>query len=218
MLDRPGAWWDFRLYDPERDRNGAQALQAVVADDGYALYAVKTGIEDGGASGEVRVREVVAATPAARARLWAFLLDQDLTSTVEWRLAASDEPLWLALTNPTAVRTTLYESLWVRIVDVIAALEARTYAIDPDVVIEVADPFCDWNAGRFRLAGGGCERTDADPDLALDVTDLGAVYLGGTTLASLAAAGRVRELTAGAVGRVSRAFRGDVDPWCPEIF
>jgi predicted acetyltransferase len=85
-------------------------------------------------------------------------------------------------------------------------------------VIEVADSFCGWNAGRYRLAGGACEPTDAGPDLELDITDLGAAYLGGTTLAALAAAGRVRELSPGAVVRASRAFRGDVDPWCPEIF
>jgi len=218
MLDRLGVWWDYRLYDPERSRQGAQPLQAVVAGDGYALYAVKPGLEEGAQVGEVLVREVVAATPDARARVWAFLLDQDLTLKIDWALAPSDEPLWLELTDPSAARMRLFDSLWVRIVDVASALAARTFAVDPDVVIEVADSFCGWNAGRYRLAGGACERTDAEPDLALDVTDLGAAYLGGTTLAALAAAGRVRELTPGAVGRTSRAFRADVDPWCPEIF
>ena len=218
MLDRPGPWWDYRTYDPERGRDGAQPLQAVVADDGYALYAVKPGQDDGIQTGEVRVREVVAATPAAHARIWAFLLDQDLTHTIDWGLAPSDEPLWLELADPSAMRMRLFDSLWVRIVDVPSALAARSYALDPDVVIEVADSFCPWNEGRYRLAGGACERSGVEPDLALDVADLGAAYLGGTTLASLAAAGRVDELTPGALARVSRAFRGDVDPWCPEIF
>jgi predicted acetyltransferase len=218
MLDRPGPWWDYRIYDPELGRDGAQPLQAVVADDAYALYAVRPGQDDGIQTGEVRVREVVAATPAAHARIWAFLLDQDLTGTIDWGLAPSDEPLWLELADPSAARMRLFDSLWVRIVDVPSALAARAYALDPDVVIEVADSFCPWNEGRFRLAGGACERTDADPDLSLDVTDLGAAYLGGTTIAALAAAGRVRELTPGAVTQASRAFRGDVDPWCPEIF
>jgi predicted acetyltransferase len=218
MLDRRGTWWDYRLYDPERSRQGAQPLQAVVADDGYALYAAKPGLEEGAQVGEVLVSEVVAATPEARARIWAFLLDQDLTLKIDWPLAPSDEPLWLELTDPAAARMRLFDSLWVRIVDVPAALTARTYAIDPDVVIEVADSFCGWNAGRYRLAGGACEPTDAGPDLELDITDLGAAYLGGTTLAALAAAGRVRELSPGAVVRASRAFRGDVDPWCPETF
>ena len=150
--------------------------------------------------------------------VWSFLLDQDLTRTIEWQLAPADEPLALTLSNPRAVRTRISDALWVRLIDVEAALSARAYAADPDVVLEVADAFCPWNAGRFRLSGGACERTDAPADLALDVTALGAAYLGGTTLRELAWAGRVDERREGALARASAALRGDVAPWCPEIF
>jgi predicted acetyltransferase len=218
MLDRPGPWWDVRLHDPESRRRGAQPLQAVAVPDGYALYAVRGDRDEDGPAGEVVVRELVAATAEARALLWAFLLDQDLTRTVTWTLAPPDEPLWLMLTDPGAVRVVLETSLWARLVDVAGALAARSYASDPDVVIEVADTFCPWNAGRFRLAGGACERTEADADLALDASVLGAAYLGGTTLRELAGAGRVTELSPGALERASAAFSGSVAPWCPEIF
>jgi predicted acetyltransferase len=218
MLDRPGPWWDVRLYDPESQRQGAQPLQAVVVPDGYALYAVRADRDADGPAGEVAIRELVAATPAARALLWAFLLDQDLTRTISWALAPPDEPLWLMLTDPDAVRCSLESALWVRLVDVAAALAARIYASEPDVVIEVADAFCPWNAGRYRLVGDGCERTQAEPDLALDAVALGAAYLGGTTLRELAGAGGVTELRPGALARASAAFRGDVAPWCPEVF
>lgn len=110
------------------------------------------------------------------------------------------------------------DGLWVRLVDVAAALSGRSYATDVDVVLEVRDPFCAWNEGRYRLTADRCEPTDADADLALDVDALACAYLGGTTLLELAAAGRVRELRAGAVARASAAFRGDVAPWCPEVF
>jgi predicted acetyltransferase len=218
MLDRPGPWWNDRLNDPESQRHGAQQLQAATVEDGYAIYAVRPEWGDDGPAGEVGVRELVATTPEARARLWAFLIDQDLTQTTSWQLAPVDEPLWLMLTDPRALRTVVVDALWLRLVDVAAALSARTYATDPDVVIEVADEFCSWNAGRYRLAGGSCSRVDADPDLALDVGALASAYLGGTTLISLAEAGRVRELTPGAVTRASAAFRGAVAPWCPETF
>jgi predicted acetyltransferase len=216
LLDRPGPWWGDRLNDPEGRRGGAQPLQAAVVEDGYAIYAVRPDEEgETGPAGEVVVREVVAATPAAHSRLWAFLLDQDLTRTITWELAPADEPLWLALTDPTAVRLTLHDGLWLRLVDVGAALAQRSYAGDADVVIEVADGFCEWNAGRYRLSG---ERTDAAADLALDVAALASAFLGGTTFLELAAAGRARELTPGAVARASTAFRADVAPWCPETF
>jgi predicted acetyltransferase len=218
MLSRPGPWWQDRLFDPETNRGGAHPLRAVIADDGYALYAVRPEFDDEGAAGEVKVRELVAATTEAHALLWSFLLDQDLTRTIVWELAPVDEPLWLMLTNPRAVRRVVGDGLWVRLVDVAGALSARTYARDPDVVLEVSDAFCPWNEGRYRLSDGGCERTEADPDLSLDVTALGAAYLGGITLRELAAAGRVRELRSGALVRASAAFRGDVAPWCPEMF
>jgi predicted acetyltransferase len=218
MLTRPGPWWEDRLYDPESDREGATALRAVVAEDGYALYAVRRKWDDDGPAGQVVVREALATTPAGHAAVWAYLLDLDLTRTITWDLAPSDEPLWLALADPRAVRRTLWDALWVRLVDVPAALAARTYATDPDVVLEVRDAFCPWNDGRHRLSATGCARTTDEPDLVIDAATLGAAYLGGTTLAELATVGRVRERTPGSLARASAAFRGDIAPWCPEIF
>jgi predicted acetyltransferase len=218
MLDRPGPWWDVRLHDPESQRKGAQPLRAVVVPDGYAIYAVRSDRDEDGPAGEVAIRELVAATPPARAALWHFLLDQDLTRTIGWALAPPDEPLWLMLTDPDAVRVVLERSLWVRLVDVPVALAARAYASDPDVVLEVADAFCPWNEGRYRLSESGCDRTEDEADLRLDAAALGAAYLGGTTLRDLAGAGRVTELRPGALARASATFASDVAPWCPEIF
>ena len=82
----------------------------------------------------------------------------------------------------------------------------------------MADEFLPENAGRWRLAGGEASRTDADADLALNVTELGSVYLGGFTFADLLGAGLVRELKEGAIARADAVFRTDVKPWCPEIF
>ena len=218
MLTRPGAWWEDRLYDPEQDREGSHALRAVVADGAYGLYAVRRKWDDDGPAGEVNIREVVATAPAGHAAVWAYLLDLDLTRSIAWSLAPADEPLWLMLADPRAVRRTLWDALWVRLVDVPGALAARRYAHDPDVVLEVRDPFCPWNEGRYRLTAEACAPTADAPDLVLDAAALGAAYLGGTTLADLAAARRLQERTPGSLARASAAFRGDVAPWCPEIF
>ena len=113
----------------------------------------------------------------------------------------------------------LGDGIWVRLVDVGAALSARSYAHDGEVVFEVADAFAPWNEGRWKLAGGSCERTDDDADLRCDVTALGSVYLGGFTFAELARGLRVEELREGAIDRADSIFRRTaVAPWCPEIF
>lgn len=222
LMSRGGAWWPRRLHDPPHRRDGASALRAAIVDGGYALYAAKSAWAEGGPSGAVTVRELVAATPTARAALWSFLIGIDLMRTLHWRLAPDQEPLALMLTDADAlvVRTGL--GLWVRLVELAPALTARTYAQPFELVLEVEDRSCPWNAGRHRLAFDGaaasCEPTRAEPDLALGVDALGAAYLGGTRFTTLAAAGRVRELREGALALAAGAFRAPVEPWCPEIF
>jgi predicted acetyltransferase len=107
-------------------------------------------------------------------------------------------------------------------VDVAAALAGRTYGVEGTVTIEVTDPVCPWNEGRYRLECGpdvaGCSKTDSKPDLSLDAAALASVYLGAVRLPVLAAAGRVEERTPGTVERADRMFSTLAAPWCPHIF
>ncbi|MFE9242024.1 sterol carrier protein domain-containing protein [Nocardiopsis sp. NPDC006938] len=118
-----------------------------------------------------------------------------------------------------ALTTELVDNLWVRLVDVERALAARRYALPLDVVLEVDDAFCPWNADRYRLRADGddvrCERTGATADMRLSAAELGAAFLDGTTLASLAAAGRGAEPTPGSLSRCSTAFRAEREPFHP---
>ena len=133
-------------------------------------------------------------------------------------LLPPDHPLFLLLATPRRMKYRLGDSLWVRIVDVGAALSAREYLADEPLVLDLADDFCQWNAGRWKLEGGVAERTEAEPDLRLPVQSLGSAYLGGVSFAQLAWAGRVEELKPGALRRADALFRWDRHPWCPEIF
>jgi predicted acetyltransferase len=221
MLDRDGPWWEDRLRDHESDREGAQPLRAAVTDGAYALYSVKPQWGDR-PSGEVVVREVLATSPDSRAAIWGFLLGLDLTTTVTWEVAPADEPLLHMVDNVQDTQISLHDNLLVRVVDVPRALTARTYREPFEVVFELADEICPWNAGRWALRWDGstatCAQTATPAGLELGATELGAAYLGGTTLDQLARAGRVTELRDGALATASRAFQGDREPWCPEIF
>lgn len=222
--DRDDSWWRYVLTDPKDDRDGATPLYAVVhhgpaGPSGYALWRVRHGWTDHGPDAEVLVREVVAGDPATYRALWRFLLGIDLSRKVSWHLAAVDEPLLHLVDEPRRLGGTIADGLFVRLVDLPAALAARRYPAPVDVVLEVTDPILPANAGRWRLTGGPdgatCERTTDPADLACSVTDLGAAYLGGTSLHALAAAGRVRLLTG---NDPSVAFGWHRAPSATEVF
>ena len=110
------------------------------------------------------------------------------------------------------------DGLWVRLLDVGAALSARSYSAHGPITFQVSDDFCSWNAGRWKLEDGVAKKTRGDADLACDAAALGSVYLGGFTFAQLVRGGRVEELKRGEAARADAAFRTDVLPWCPEVF
>jgi len=228
MLARRPKWERVGLLDPESEREGASPLQCVVAERdgrivGYARYRVKIGWGESGHDGTVFLEDLAAPDPAVDAALWRFLFGIDLTATLVARGRPVDDTWQYLVSDTRRCRPRLRDSLYLRPVEVGAALEARTYAAPVDVVLDVEDAFCPWNTGRWRLSGdtkgATCERTADAADLALSVRELGSVYLGGVRLAALGAAGRVRELRAGALAEASVAFgAAGLAPWLPHGF
>ncbi|MFE2694211.1 sterol carrier protein domain-containing protein, partial [Streptomyces mirabilis] len=187
-----------------------------------ARYRIKQDGDHRGAGFTVRLDQLEALDPATHAALWRFLFEIDLTSTLHARGRPVDEAWQYMVSDIRRCAVRMRDALHVRLVDVGAALEARTYQAPVDVVFEVEDVFCPWNEGRWRLTGdtkgATCVRTSDAADLALSVRELGAAYLGGVSLASLAAAGRVRELRQGALAEASVGFSSAVAPWLPHGF
>jgi predicted acetyltransferase len=225
---RSEPWWSgHRLGDPPAWRRGATARRATLHEsasgvDGYALWRTKSDWTTGGPAGTVMVDEVVATGPDAYLALWRFLLSIDLTRSAKLWLGSPDEPLLHLASEPRRLGAVLGDGLYVRIVDLPAALTARRYAAPVDVVIEVTDPLVPGNAGRWRLTAGPdaatCTSTGRPADLACDIVDLGAAYLGGTRLAGLADAGRVRELRPGTLAAATTGFGWHRAPAANEIF
>jgi predicted acetyltransferase len=225
VFSRTREWWEHRrLVDPPDRRGGAGPKRFAVLDlghgpAGYAIYRHRMDWSGGGLpSGQVVVVEAVAPGIEATAALWRYLLDIDWVASVGAEMLPPDHPLVFLLAEPRRMRYRMSDGLWVRLVDVPAALAARTYANGAELVLEVRDEFCPWNDGRWSLAGAECERTTAPADVALDVADLAAAYLGGIPLAALAQAGTIAERRPGALARADALFRHPLHPWCPEIF
>jgi predicted acetyltransferase len=230
------------VYDPPEHRHGSGPLRCLLAEDdsgprGYALYSANDTWDGSLPSNVLSVRELMAADDAVSAVLWTDLLTRDLTSEFRLDRRPVDDPLQFQLADPRRARSKLTDALWVRLTDVPRALAGRRYSSPVDVVIEVRDEILPSNAGRWRLTTAGeadagrgwglaatCEpAARPDPvtgaaDLSLDVRELGAAYLGGTPLVTLAGAGLVTELRPGAVRQLSTAMSWEPAPWCPLVF
>lgn len=225
MMSRTRDWWEARLLTdgPDNRPAGAGPQNCVLLEHdgtpaGYALYRIKQSFEAGSTSGKLMIREAVGSSADATRELWRFLLDVDWVARIEASLLPVDHPLLLLLAEPRRAGFRISDALWLRLADVGAALDARTYSGDGVVTFEVDDPFLPDNGGTWTLADGHAERTEREPDVRLGVDALASAYLGGFSFAQLAAAGRVEEVTPGALAVADALFRTDRAPWCPEIF
>ncbi|WP_280234850.1 GNAT family N-acetyltransferase [Nocardia cyriacigeorgica] len=205
---RPDAAWALRFGDPERFRGGGTDLFALVHPDGYALYRYRHGA-DGSVADVVELRAV---TTDAHIALWRALLGLDLVDRIEAAVTDGD-PLEYLLTDPRLVRTTgRCDGVWLRLMDVPAALSARTYQGDVDVVLAVHDPFRDAGgtfALRVRDGIAECAPTDRDAELELGIDVLGSLYLGAHPAGGFAAANRLRTKDSGLMRAVEQAFAAE---------
>jgi predicted acetyltransferase len=223
-LDRAGFAYrlDDRLWQDDKQVPGFFAAHETDARvDGYVQYRIRHEWESV-PKNELMVDDLMATTPQAYADMWRYVFDVDLVHRVTAWNRPSDDPLVQLVLELRPLHLRLKDALWVRLVDVERALSSRAYANGVDVAIRVHDLFAPWNEGTYELSVDGeavrCGRSDREPDLALDVAELGAVFLGGTRLSALHRAGRVQEWTPGAVARADAAFAWDPAPWSSFMF
>jgi predicted acetyltransferase len=224
-LIRPEAWGRAFAVEVEQWRAGRSVLRTVLAERGtdtvgYARYRTKDDVTPSGLpAAQTDVAEIYADDAAAFAALIRYLTAIDLAASTRLIGQPADSPIVHLLADFRASDMHVKDSLYLRLVDVDRALAGRTYSAPVNVVLEIADAFCPWNAGRWQLTGdeksAQCVRTDAPADLALDVRDLAAAYLGGSTFCALAQAGLVSEPRAGSLTDTSRAFATDLAPHLP---
>jgi predicted acetyltransferase len=164
----------------------------------------------------------MATTKEATAALWRFCFDVDLYSSTEALKRPVDDPLPWMLADPRSLQRTTRDGLWLRLIDVGAALKQRLYMESGRLVFEVKDDFCPWNDGRFELEGSSegavCRPSNASPDLAIAVSGLASAYLGAVSFTTLAGAGLADEHTPGALHRADRMFAVQHQPWTPVNF
>ncbi|NGO07903.1 GNAT family N-acetyltransferase [Streptomyces sp. HC44] len=229
VVDRDERWWQAAtgaltldrekwtelFYAAYRNAHGeVEGLLTYTVDDhwGDAKQPLNT----------ATVKDMIAVSPAAERALWRYLCSVDWVATVKTGWRAPDDLVPHLLPDPRAARiTTQADWLWVRILDVVRALEARTYAASGTLVLEVTDSD-GLSTGRYRLDaspdGASCVRTTDAAELTLDAGELAALWLGDESAVRLAALGRVAESRAGAATAADALLRTSRRPWCPDVF
>ena len=222
VFARIDAWWELRTLRmaPEQESNPKRfvVLEIDGRPEAYAIFRLHFSHEDGEFTSRNEVIEAIGSTAQGTAEIWRFLLDIDWVKTVTVSHLPLDHPLLFLLASSRLIKFRISDTLWIRLIDVGAALSGRAYAGEGSVVFAVRDATCPWNEGRWKLDGGKASRTDDEADLALDVDALGSAYLGAVSFAQLRDSFRVQELSEGAVARADALFSWHPLPWCPEIF
>lgn len=225
-VSRPKEFWDELFRDPERHRHGGSARTYAVHEDpegvvdGYVSYRYHFNWADGLPANKISVEDIYATSPTVEAALWRLVLDVDLVEEVTARRRPLDDPLRWLLAEPRRLRTTgINDFLWARMVDIPAALAARGYGAETELVLEVVGPWTE----RFTLAtsptGATCSRANGEKtDLVLGISQLGAIFLGGCPPSLLARAGLVDEVRPGALARADAAFASPLLPFCGTSF
>ncbi|GGV87662.1 GNAT family N-acetyltransferase [Streptomyces massasporeus] len=218
-LSRPHRWWDLRAGQPPispAPRYVAVHRDADGVPDGYASYSL------GEPETTLTVDETIATDAAVFTALARFVLNHDLVSRVVFKHVPPQHPLRWQLADFRAGQVSGdMDWLWVRLLDVPRALSARGWFADGELVLDVEDPFLGEHGRHLLTVRDGkadCVPTDREPDLSLDVRDLGSVYLGGTTPSTLVRAGHIRAHRPDAAALADALFRSDRAPHCLHWF
>jgi predicted acetyltransferase len=226
MFERSPDWWKIRiLADPEEMRRGATSHRRVlhVRDGepaGYAIYRTHPTFSHQPA--ELQIVELFGLDVLAERALWQYVFGVDLIASItHWNLPV-DDPLSWWVEQPRELQRKLADSLWVRPVNLIEALNQRRYPAAGDLVFQFRDEFCPWNEGTFRLVvsadgQGHAEKTNAPAELVLTPYTLGSIYLGGLPVRQLARAGLIPG-SPEAIHKADGLFAWTLKPWCQEVF
>lgn len=222
VIGRPDWMWGRYLEEFVDGSKARQVLLHLDADgtpDGFV--DVETRWDDDDRYAIADVNDLWGATPDVEAALWRYVVDIDLVRTIK----ASERPVddlvkWFLVDRRDMRVTSVWDEQWVRVVDVDAALQSRSYASDETLTIAVRDTILGHNNGTWRISGGKVERSTApvSADLTIDVVALGAAYMGSTSWLELATTPAVEPAGADVLARADRIFQHRPLPRCGSFF
>ena len=224
---RSEAWWQHRrLRDTPDRREGKTALRIAVSHasdgtpSGYVMFRIESKFDGAHSDDQLHIIEMFGTSPSAWIALWTLVMGFDLVTNIKAEKRPVDDPIFEYLEGLRRVRRTLTDTLWVRVLDVAAAMRQRAFAAKGTVVLAIDDSM-GFTSGTHRITWDGTEAshdlvTDA-PDLSVDVADVGNALMGRPTFTAGVRAGTVIGSIESAV-RADQFFSNDRAPFCPEVF
>ena len=224
-VDRNPGRWRYELFDEERVRDGASQMFFAICEEageqtGYVAYRMRRkGDSD---MGTLEVSEQVSVTDSVHATMWRFLLDFELVGKITAKNRPADDPLWWMLSDPRRLARTSHDAMWINLLDIPKALEARTYNADGRLKIGLVSESNPGVAGTYVLdidnSQATVKKTTEKPDVIMTPADLSSIYLGGISPGPLVDAGRIDAITTGSLAKLHGMFATDSAPWCAHYF
>ena len=211
---RGSNWWALHYFASAAVQQGDSSGVMVIGHfdqhgvlDGFASYSGSGNWDNGIRSQRLQIYDLAATNPVAYLRLWRALLDHDLVDTICLWNGDSDEPIRWALADPRRMATTSRGDGWyIRLVNIEGGLNARTYESSEPLLMGVVDRHLPANTGVYQFADGVWTRGTAEPELSLDVSEVGAIFFGQQSVSALVSVGRVIEHVPGSAVRADRIF------------
>jgi predicted acetyltransferase len=165
--------------------------------DGYVTYKTTDWLDD--PTRTITVLDLVGATPDAYLGLWEYLASIGLTNSVIVVNASMADALQWAMVDVRGFTVTAEDdALWLRVLDPVAALEARPYDVDGEVTIALTDSLAIADGVYTVSVSNGTatvtkHAVGAAPqaEVSMDISVLGSLYFGGIRARVLARAGRI---------------------------
>ena len=222
MITRTPKRWEYEIH-PVHTKDEYFVVYVEGEDSlAYARYTIEKNPEDE-FRGTVHVVEAVAATDAAHAALWRYLLDLELVDDLKAHVRPVDDPLIWMLAEPRRLRRTLTDAIWMKFLDLRAMLEQRTYPVEDSLTLQIIDAETNEPSNlavEFGTEGATCRPTSDPPDLVMNEAELAAMYAGAVECSMLASLGlvEVSARSSDAALRADAIFRTNPAGWNPYHF
>ena len=188
---------------------------------GLVTYSIENNNDYGNMPASLHIWDILYLNIESAIKLWNFCLNIDLVEEIHAKGVPEDDVLEALLISPGDLNARLTTGLWIRIVDVINSLEARTYEHNGEIILKVDDSIIKDNNNTYLLNTNDkstpkCEITSKNPDVEITIQGLSEIYLGTFDLNNLIASGNIKNKKV--IKTIKEIFKSESKPFCPMHF